>query len=136
MKETGRKMRERSAEKRGEDKEKIMKAGRRHNLVQIVNRMKERETMEECVLLFALTPRTGRWEGGCRSRREKCEVGEEEKKKVRGGGGKERERDPEGETGRNKQAGTGEEGGEEGGREGAAGKGSGQGGWGGGSGRV
>lgn len=48
MKETGRKMRERSVENRGEDKEKIMKAGRRHNLVQIANRMKERDDGGVC----------------------------------------------------------------------------------------
>lgn len=52
MEETGRKMRERSEENRGEDNEKIMK-----------EREGERERMEECLLLFALTPGTGRWGG-------------------------------------------------------------------------
>lgn len=36
-------VRERSVENRGENNEKIMKEGRRHNLVQIVNRVKKRD---------------------------------------------------------------------------------------------
>lgn len=72
------KMRERSEENRGEDNEKIMKE-------------RERERMEECLLLFALTPGTGRC-GSCKSRREKCEVGEEEKKKGERRRKRERER--------------------------------------------
>lgn len=124
MEETGRKMRERSEENRGEDNEKIMK-----------EREGEREDggVSPAVCFNSWNREVGRG-GGCRSRREKCEVREEEEKKGERRRKRERERDPEGETGRNKQAGTGEEGG--GGGGGSRKRFRTKGGWRGGSGRV
>lgn len=88
MKETGRKRRERSEESRGEDNEKIMK-----------ERAREDGGVSPAVCFNSWNREEGRG-GGCRSRHEKCEVGEEEEKKG------ERKRKRERETLKARRAGT------------------------------